>query len=144
MGDAGQRARFSAAWFDAKRSLIFFKRTTDEFETYMLEWGYARREFRIGIVKLTLDQPQKHALRRLHGQAMNTANHIADNLDDLSDFLGAEDQERVDAIHNRLGQMEALPPAYRDVIMLAREVATLYQDLLDDVGEREKFTEERG
>ena len=141
-GDAQQRARFSAAWFDATRTLIFFKRTTDEFETYMLEWRQARKEFRIGAVRLTLDPPQKQAMRRLHGQTMQTANHISDNLDDLSEFLGPEDQEHVNAIHARLEKIDNFPATYRDVIALSREAIALYQDLLDAVGEREGFEAE--
>ena len=72
---------------------------------------------------------------------MTTANHLADDLDDLSEFLGAQDQPRIDAVHERLKQVENFPPMYRDVIALARE-AIHYQDLVDDVGEREKFEAE--
>ncbi len=140
--EQGQRDRFRASWYQAKRSLIFFKRTADEFETYMLEGGYSRKEFRIGVVRITLDDRQHQAMRRLHGQTITTAGHLADDLDDLSDFLGPDDQRRVDAIHNRLKDITGFPDLYRDVIGLSREVAVLYQDLLDDLGEREHFETE--
>ena len=105
----------------------------------MLEGGYGRREFRIGIVKLVLDPYQHTAMRRMHGQCMTTANHLADDLDSLSEFLGAQDQPRIDALQERLKKIENFPPMYRDVIALAREAGQLYQDLVDDIGEREKF-----
>lgn len=140
--DRLERERFRTAWFQAKRSLIFFKRTTDEFESYVLEGGYGRREFRIGIVRLILDPNQYAAMRRMHGQCMTTANHLADNLADLSEFLGPQDQAQIDAIHERLKAIENFPPVYRDVIALSRESIQAYQDLLDDIGEREQFAEE--
>lgn len=140
--ESAERGRFRGAWYNARRSLIFFKRTTDEFETYMLEGGYGRQLFRIGVVRLSLQPNQHQAMRRMHGQTMNTAQHLADDLDDLSDFLGADDQVRVDAIHDRLSQIENLPQRYRDVVTLCREAADLYNDLLDDIDERERFSDE--
>jgi hypothetical protein len=138
--EQGQAERFRSAWFQSKRSLIFFKRTADEFETYMLEGGYARKAFRIGSVRLYVDRQQHQALRRLHGQSMTTASHLADDLDDLSDFLDTRDQAAIDALQTRLTRIESFPESYRDVISLSREVIQLYQDLIDDVGEREGFT----
>lgn len=140
--EQGQVERFRSAWFQAKRSMIFFKRTADEFETYMLEGGYGRREFRMGAVRLYLERNQHQAMRRLHGQTMQTASHLADDLDDLSDFLGPADQDRIDAIHERLRQIDTFPANYRAVITMSREVIQLYQDLIDDVGERENFTDD--
>lgn len=135
------RDRFRGTWYNSRRSLIYFKRITDEFETYMLELGYARREFRIGIVRLSLEPPQHQAMRRMHGQTMQTAQHLADDLDDLSDYLGPVDQERVNDIHERLSQIERLPETYRDLIALCRTAHQLYSDLLEDLGERERFSE---
>ncbi len=135
----GQRDQFLAVYFQAKRSLIFFKRAVDEFETYIFEGGYGRKEFRIGAVRIMFEPRQRQAMRRLHGQILTTANHMADNLDDISEHLGPEDQKNVDAIHARAKGIEAFPDSYRDVIALSREAVQLYQDLLDDVGERENF-----
>lgn len=138
----GQRDDFRSAYFQAKRSLIFFKRASDEFETYMLEGGYSRREFRIGAVRIIVDPQQHQAMRRLHGQIMTTANHMADNLDDLSNFLSADDQANIDAIHERARSIQSFPDSYRDVINIARETMQLYQNLLDDIAERERFGDE--
>lgn len=104
----------------------------------MLEDGYARRSFRIGEVRLSVDFGRHKAMRRLHGQVMTTAQFMADNLDDLSDHLGAEDQAAVDHI---LGELKAMtyPESYRDVIRLGRAASELYGDFLDDLGEREGF-----
>lgn len=135
----GQRDQFVAVYFQAKRSLIFFKRAVDEFETYIFEGGYGRKEFRIGAVRLMFEPNQRHSIRRLHGQILTTANHLADNLDDISEYLGPADQKNVDAIHDRAKGIEAFPDSYRDVISLSREAVQLFQDLLDDVGERENF-----
>lgn len=86
----------------------------------MLEEGYSRREFRIGAVRLTLDRRGHQAMRRMHGQTMNTAQHLADNLDELSEFLGPDDRAKVDAIHENLARIDRLPERYRDVIALSR------------------------
>ncbi len=63
---------------------------------------------------------------------------MADNLDDLSDFLGVDDQQQIDAILKRLGEIE-IPGTYRDLIKLARAASELYSDFLDEIGEREAF-----
>lgn len=129
---------YRSAWFASRRTLIFFKRSVDEFETYMLEDGFAKSIFRIGAVRLTVDFGRHKALRRLNGQVMTTAQFMADNLDDLSDFLGVDDQQQIDAILKRLGEIE-IPGTYRDLIKLARAASELYSDFLDEIGEREAF-----
>jgi len=78
------RERFRGVWYNARRSLIYFKRTTDEFETYIFEGGYGRRQFHIGAVRLMVEANQHQAMRRMHGQAMTTSQRLADDLDDLS------------------------------------------------------------
>lgn len=133
---------FRAAWFAAKRTLIHFKGQIDEFETYMLEDGYGRSAFRIGAVRLEVDRGRHKALRRLRGQVLVTASHMGDDLDDLSEYLGGEYQAEVDAILDRLREVE-LPERYRDLIALARESFGLYNDLLESVAEKEGFEAER-
>ena len=108
----------------------------------MLEDGFARTAFRIGAIRLTVDFGRRKALRRLNGQVFQTAQHMTDNLDDLSDFLGPEDQERVDQILQSLGDIE-MPATYRDLIRIARDVSGLFTDFLDDIGERESFPRDR-
>ena len=40
-----RRQGYRAAWFQARRSLIYFNQTLSEFETYMLEEGFSGRPF---------------------------------------------------------------------------------------------------
>lgn len=63
---------------------------------------------------------------------------MSDNLDELSNFLSADDQEMVDSILSRLSEI-TIPRTYIEVIVLAREALVFYTQLLDAVGEREAF-----
>ena len=134
-----QRGDFRSAWFGSRRTLIFFKRSVDEFETYIMEDGYGSRQFRIGVVRLTVDPVRHQALRRLRGQTLRTAEFMGDHLDDLSAYLGPEYEPQIQAIHDRLNEI-VFPERYMDVIRLARDSIELYTALLDAVGEREGFT----
>lgn len=136
------RDAFRAAWFRARRTLIHFKSQVDEFETYMLEDGYGRNAFRIGAVRLEIDRGRHQSLRRLRGQALVTASHMGDDLDDLSEFLTADYQEQVDAILDRLRECE-LPALYRDLVVAARESIVLYSDLLEAIETGEGFEIDR-
>lgn len=138
-----QRDAFRTAWFNSRRTVIFFKRGVDEFETYLMEEGFGRKAFRIGSVRLFVDKQRHHALRRLRGQTFTTATLIGDNLDDLSEFLGREDQEAVDTILLRLHEMQ-MPERYSDVIRLGREAIAMYSDFLEAIDDRMGFTAEDG
>ena len=133
-----ERNTFRSAWFSARRTLIHFKQQIDEFETYMFEDGYGRKEFRIGAVRLSVDVGRRKALRRLRGQTLMTANFMGDHLDELSDHLGPEYHDHVEEILARLGDFK-LPETYAQVITLAREAFQMYSDLLDEIAEREGF-----
>jgi hypothetical protein len=133
-----QRANFRTAWFAARRTLIHFKRQVDEFETYMLEDGYGQKQFRIGAVRLLVDRGRAQAMRRLRGQTLVTASHMGDDLDDLSEFLGADYQEDIEKVLGHLGAIH-LPETYRDLIRIAREAVGVYQAFLDKIAENEGF-----
>jgi hypothetical protein len=145
--DSGRRSKalsegpIGPRGFQRGGRLSTFKRVVDEFETYVLEDGYGGKTFRIGSVRLTVDRSRHQALRRLKGQALTTANFMADDLDDLSEFLGPEDQSTIDRIMSRLSET-TLPESYRAVMTLAREAISLYSELLDEVGAREAFEQE--
>jgi len=113
----------------------------DEFETYVLEDGYGTQAFRIGAVRISVGRERHRAMRRLNGQALTTATHMADDLDELSEFLGAEDQAQIDAILARLAEV-TIPERYRDVIRLARGIVDMYSDFLETIGDRERFEAE--
>ena len=136
--ERAQRDRFRAAWFAARRTLIHFQQVLAEFELYMLEDGYGGMVFRLGAVQLLVDRRKHQALRRIHGQALRTANHLADDIDDLSEFLGPEDQERVDDIKERLAAL-TIPERFGQVVQLARAGHALFTELLESIDEREGF-----
>lgn len=137
-----QRGAFRAAWFEARRSVIFFKRSLDEFETYVLEDGYGRKAFRVGSVRLVVTSRRAHEMKRLRGQALVTAHRLGDNLDELSNHLGPEDQEAVTGILAALNDLGAFPDRYADVVTQGRSVIALYTAMLDAIGEREAFDED--
>jgi len=133
------RDRFRAAWFNARRALIYFGRNIDEFETYVLEDDYGGKSFRIGSVRLTVDPDRHRALRRLKGQAMTTANVMSDAIDDLCEFLGPEYRSPIETVLDHLRQIGAIPERYSELIRAAREARKLYDDLLNQIGETERF-----
>lgn len=137
-----QRAAYRAAWFSARRTLIHFKQQIDEFETYMLEDNYGTRQFRIGAVRLTVDRGRHQAMRRLRGQTLITANHMGDNLDDLSEYLGEEHTEKVTEVLEHLENIQALPETYLELINLARDTFRVYHSFLAFVGDTEGFDQE--
>jgi hypothetical protein len=134
-----ERDRFRAAWFGAYRSVNFFIRQVDEFETYALEDRFIGNPFRIGAVRLTVSHERKQALRRLRGQIMTTASRLGDDMDDLSYYLLPEDQGRISDILGLLSTVERLPESYGELIVLGRQVAELYREFLESIGEREGF-----
>lgn len=137
-GDQRQKEAFRTAWFACRRTVIHFRRVVDEFETYVLEDGYGKQAFRIGAVRITVSRESHRAMRRLNGQAMMTATHMADDLDELSEFLGPEDQSQNDLILERLSEI-TIPEFYKDVIRLARDLVQVYEHFLESIGDREQF-----
>ncbi len=133
------RDRFRAAWFNARRALIYFGRNIDEFETYVFEDDYGGKSFRIGSVRLTVDPDRHRSLRRLKGQAMTTANVMSDAIDDLCEFLGPDYQSSIQKVLDQLRQIGAIPERYSELIRAAREARKLYDDLLNQIGEKEQF-----
>lgn len=139
---SSSRAAFRAAWFEARRSVIFFKRSLDEFETYVLEDGYGRRAFRVGSVRLTVTPRRAHEMKRLRGQALTTAQRLGDNLDELSNFLGQEDHAAVTSILADVTEFGSFPDRYADLITQGRSLLAVYTELLDVLAERERFDED--
>ena len=132
---------FRSSYFNAKRTLIHGRRVVDEFATYVRQEGFGVREFTFGSVQLRLDVGRAQALRRLHGQAHMTAQHLGDNLDDMANFLDEGYQELVTGIHEELTQIKTLPANYDDVVDSASHAVDLYERLVVEVGNREKFEE---
>jgi len=138
---AGAQARvdFRKAWFDARRTLIHARRIVEEFNTYVAEDNFGRVQFGFGNIRLMIDRGRAQQLRRLHGNAHTTAEHMADDLDRLGDHLDASYQERIESIMTLLKEVNQFPANYRAVVMKAREALDLYEELITDVGEKENL-----
>jgi len=63
---------------------------------------------------------------------------MADDLDELSNYLSSDYQEQIDAILNKLKE-QTLPHSYDAVLILARDAIELYERLITEVGEKEEF-----
>jgi hypothetical protein len=129
---------FRKIWFRAKRTLIHAKRITEEFATHVQEEAFGEANFVFGTIKLTIDQDKAQQLRRIHGNAQTTAMHMADDLDDLSNYLSTDYKEQIDAIQNKLKE-QTLPHSYDAVLILARDAIELYDNLINEVGKKEEF-----
>src|SRR3954467_15557270 len=79
---AGAQARvdFRKAWFDARPTLIHARRIVEEFNTYVAGANFGRVQFGFGNIRLMIDRGRAQQLRRLHGNAHTTAEHMADDL----------------------------------------------------------------
>ena len=77
-------------------------------------------------------------MRRLKGQAMTTANVMSDAID-LCEFLGPDYQSSIQKVLDQLRQIGAIPERYSELIRAAREARKLYDDLLNQIGEKEQF-----
>lgn len=64
---------------------------------------------------------------------------MADNLDDISNFLGAEYQDLINQIMDKLHEQQ-LPHSYDAVLILARDAIALYNQLIEEIGENEGFS----
>lgn len=136
------RDAFRAAWYDCRRSVVHLKRNVDEFETYLLEEGFGRKEFRVGSVRLLFgEEHRQRGIRRLQSQVYTTAHVLGDNMDGLSAHLGNEDQDRVQAVLEQLASIE-IPERYAEVLRAARTAVEAYNRLLEEIDERERFTDD--
>jgi hypothetical protein len=136
------RTEFRRAWYESRRTLIHARRVVEEFATYVSEDRLGTVEFLFGKVRLTLERGRANQLRRLHGNAHVTAQNLADNLDAISDFLGQEYNPQVEAIHSLLASVTGFPENYRATVRLARSALDVYEDLIEAIGERERFESE--
>lgn len=64
---------------------------------------------------------------------------MADNLDDISEFLGVEYQDLINQIMGKLHEQQ-LPHSYDAVVILAKDAIVLYEQLIDEIGRNEGFT----
>lgn len=105
----------------------------------MLEDNYGGKSFRIGAVRLTVDADRRHSLRRLKGQTMTTANVMSDAIDDLCEFLGPEYQPQIQHVLEQIATIGTIPDRYTELVRAARKARELYDNLLNEIGEKEGF-----
>ncbi len=130
---------FRQTWFQARRTLIHARRVVEEFATYVAEDGYGEQEFLFGRARLNLPRDRVDQLRRLHANSLTTASYMADNLDALSEYLDSSYQPMVDDIMEKLIELQ-LPNSYDAVVLLVRDGVTLYEKLINEIGQRESFS----
>ena len=117
-----REGRFRRAWFSARRTVIHSRRIVEEFATYVEELGFGSDEFRFGGRRLDLPREVVRDLRRLHANCLMNATHLADDLDDLSEFLDSAYGPAIKLIQDRL--TEAQMPHTYDAIVYWSEMAS--------------------
>ena len=66
------------------------------------------------------------------------ATHLADDLDDLSEFLGPAYGPTIKRIQDRLAEAK-MPHTYDAIVVLVKDGVSLYEELLRMVSEQEGF-----
>ena len=142
LSETQRNNEFRQKWFNSRRTLIHARRVIDEFETYVVEDGYGNQSFLFGTARMNLPRERVDQLRRIHANAHTTARNMADNLDDISEFLGEEYQDLINQILDKLHEQQ-LPHSYDAVIILAKDAIALYDQLIDSIGKNEGFSNKR-
>ena len=133
-----REGRFRRAWFSARRTVIYSRRVVEEFATYVEELGFGTDEFRYGGRRLNLPEETVKNIRRLHTNCLMNATHLADDLDELSEFLGSSYDPIIQRIQDRLIEAQ-MPHTYDAIVVLVRDGVGLYEELLRMISEQEKF-----
>ena len=136
-GDEQER-EFRRTWFSARRSVIYARRVVEEFATYAEELGFGNEEFRYGRRRLDLPRETVRDIRRLHANCLMNATHLADDLDDLSEFLGPSYGPIIKRIQDRLTEAQ-MPHTYDAIVVLVKDGVSLYEELLRMVSDQEGF-----
>ena len=139
LSETQRNNEFRTNWFAARRTLIHARRIIEEFATYVAEDGFGSENFLFGTARMNLPRHRVVQLRRVHANAQTTARYMAETLDDLSEFLGPEYQDLIDQIMDKLHEQQ-LPHSYDAVVILARDAISLYERLLESVGNKEGFS----
>ena len=118
--------------------MIYSRRVVEEFATYVEELGFGTDEFRYGGRRLNLPGETVKDLRRLHANCLMNATHLADDLDELSEFLGSTYDPIIQRIQDRLIEAQ-MPHTYDAIVVLVRDGVGLYEELLRMISEQENF-----
>ena len=133
-----REGRFRRTWFSARRTVIYSRRVVEEFATYVEELGFGSDEFRYGGRRLDLPGETVRDLRRLHANCLMNATHLADDLDNLSEFLDNSYASIIQRIQDTLIEAQ-LPHTYDAIVVLVKSGVGLYEELLKTISEREEF-----
>ena len=133
-----REGRFRRAWFSARRTVIYSRRVVEEFATYVEELGFGSDEFRYGGRRLDLPGETVRDLRRLHANCLMNATHLADDLDNLSEFLGVSYAPIIQRIQDRLIEAQ-MPHTYDAIVVLVKDGVGLYEELLQMISKQEEF-----
>ena len=118
--------------------MIHSRRIVDEFATYVAELGFGRDEFRYGTGRLNLPRGTVRDIRRLHANCLNNAMHLADDLDEISEYLDSSYSPIIQRIQDTLTEAQ-MPHSYDAILVLVRNGVTMYEELIREVGEQEGF-----
>ena len=130
--------KFRRTWFSARRSVIHARRVVDEFATYVAELGFGANEFKYGTGRLDLPRETVRDIRRLHANCLNNAMHLADDLDDISEFSDGSYSALIKRIQDKLTEAQ-MPHTYDAIILLVRDGVSMYEELIAEVGKYEGF-----
>ena len=133
-----REGRFRRTWFSARRTVIHSRRVVEEFATYVQELGFGSDEFRFGGRRLDLPREVVKDIRRLHANCLMNATHLADDLDDLSEFLDSAYSPIIKRIQDRLTEAQ-MPHTYDAIVVLVKDGVSLYEELLREVSKQEGF-----
>ena len=129
---------FRRTWFSARRTVIHARRVVEEFATYVAELGFGKQDFSYGTGRLDLPRETVRDIRRLHANCLNNAMHLADDLDDISEFLDSSYSSLIQRIQDKLTEAQ-MPHTYDAIIVLVRDGVSMYEELIREVGEKEGF-----
>jgi len=110
----------------------------EEFATYVSELGFGKQDFSYGTGRLDLPRETVRDIRRLHANCLNNAMHLADDLDDISEFLDSSYSPLIQPIQDKLTEAQ-MPHTYDAIIVLVRDGVSMYEELIREVGEKEGF-----
>ena len=77
-------------------------------------------------------------IRRLHANCLNNAMHLADDLDDISEFLDSSYSSLIQRIQDKLTEAQ-MPHTYDAIVILVKDGVSMYEELIREVGEKERF-----
>ena len=138
LSEEEREGEFRRTWFSSRRTVIYARRVVEEFATYVAELGLGGSEMKYGRFRLNLDRGMARDIRRLHTNCLMNATHLVDDLDDLSAFLDASYDSTIRRIQDMLTEAQ-MPHTYDAVIVLVRTGISLYEELLEEIKQKEGF-----